>query len=154
MRVKKNIFIFSLFLIFTSVFSFMLYAQASEEDYEKTVEVLKEETLENINNNPVPLLLEGIWSNKNRYVVFDTSFLSSADSSIPQIILKTFYGLYNDRAQESREYTESHKRDVNAVTGRAKALEIKNFRSMVSRAGVQMPRKIRYPPKSTRGIMG
>lgn len=123
MKVKKNIFIFSLFLIFTSVFSFMLYAQASEEDYEKTDEVLKEETLENVNNNPVPLLLEGIWSNKNRYVVFDTSFLSSADSSIPQIILKTFYGLYNDRAQESREYTESHKRDVNAVTGRAKALE-------------------------------
>ncbi|MBE6354407.1 hypothetical protein [Treponema sp.] len=76
-----------------------------------------------ISENTVPLLLKGIWSNKNRYVVFDTGYLSAPDSSVPQIVLKVFYGLYDDRAQESSEYTQSHERDVNDVTPQAKAQE-------------------------------
>ena len=67
--------------------------------------------------------MKGIWSNKTRYVVFDTGYLSAPDSSVPQIILKVFYGLYDDRAQESSEYTQSHKREVNDVTPQAKAQE-------------------------------
>ena len=50
----------------------------------------------------VPLLLEGIWENYNRYVVFDSGYINSNQQSIPQIVLRTFYQWYDDRAAETR----------------------------------------------------
>lgn len=66
----------------------------------------------------VPLALEGIWENYNRYVVFDTGYLSehAQDASIPQIVLRMFYQWYDDRAAESSAYTQKENRDRNDTT--------------------------------------
>ena len=53
----------------------------------------------------VPTLLEGIWENNTRYIVFDTNYIKE-NKSIPQIVLKIYYQWYDDRAAEAREYTE------------------------------------------------
>lgn len=64
----------------------------------------------------VPVLLEGIWENQNRYVVFDTSYRTETNWAIPQIVLRTFYTWYDDRAAESAEYTQTNPRDTNTAT--------------------------------------
>lgn len=62
----------------------------------------------------VPLLLEGIWQNDSRYVVFDTHYISSATGgTVPNVVLRTFYQWYNDRAAESSAYTAEHSPDRN-----------------------------------------
>ena len=75
----------------------------------------------------VPLLLEGIWENYNRYVVFDSGYINSNQEAIPQIVLRTFYQWYDDRAGESAEYTAKNPRDSNAATAgsSASAQEVK-----------------------------
>ena len=72
----------------------------------------------NTEEQVVPLALEGIWENYNRYVVFDTGYLSqhSDDASIPQVVLRMFYQWYNDRAAESSLYTQIEVRDQNDTT--------------------------------------
>ena len=64
----------------------------------------------------VPRLLEGVWENYSRYVVFDTGYATSAGEAIPQIVLRTFYQWYDDRAAESPEYSVAVLRDSNAAT--------------------------------------
>ncbi|MCR5217504.1 hypothetical protein [Treponema sp.] len=112
------------FLLFLILFSVLLPFFPQDQGQTVTENPSFEDPSEiQENENIVPLLLQGIWSNKSRYVVFDTGFLSDPDSSIPQLVLKAFYGLYDDRAQESRDYTLEHKRDVNDVTSQARAQE-------------------------------
>ena len=67
-------------------------------------------------NNNVPLLLEGIWKNRQRYIVFDTSFIENEDSAIAQIVLRTFYTWYDDRAAEAEDYTKENPLDKNNTT--------------------------------------
>ncbi len=82
--------------------------------------------------NFVPPLLSGIWQNESRYVILDTAYVSKLsldgenfiDAKIPQIVLRTFYRYYNDRAAESHLYTQENKRDVNASTQKSSAEEI------------------------------
>ena len=64
----------------------------------------------------VPQLLEGIWENYSRYIVFDTGYTSAAGEAIPQIVLRTFYQWYDDRAAESPEYSASVPRSDNNTT--------------------------------------
>ena len=62
----------------------------------------------------VPVLLKGIWYNSNRYVIFDTGYGSeltaengeAEQAQIPQLVLRTFYTWYDDRAAEPNEYTK------------------------------------------------
>ncbi|MBO4404773.1 MAG: hypothetical protein J5780_05515 [Treponema sp.] len=75
------------------------------------------------NAGTVPLLLEGIWSNRERYVVFDSGFYSEG-KPVMQNILRVFHSFYDDRAAESSEYTEKHPRDVNQATAKRAAEEI------------------------------
>ena len=77
--------------------------------------VYSQEALET-GENPVPALLGGIWENYNRYVVFDTGYVTSENESIIQIVLRTFYQWYDDRAAESPEYSASVQRDTNNTT--------------------------------------
>ncbi len=73
---------------------------------------------------PVPLLLEGIWENYNRYVVFDTGYLSAdGNSAVPQIVLRTFYQWYDDRAAESPDYTAKNPKGANNTTAASSAAE-------------------------------
>ena len=72
--------------------------------------------VEVVADDSVPLLLEGIWENSNRYVVFDTDYIASDNRAIPNIVLKTFYQWYDDRAAESPEYSAKNKRDRNNTT--------------------------------------
>lgn len=67
-------------------------------------------------DNPVPLLLEGIWENYNRYVVFDTGYVSPSGEAVPHIVLRTFYQWYDDRVAESNEYSAGTQRDTNNAT--------------------------------------
>lgn len=62
----------------------------------------------------VPLLLEGIWQNDCRYVLFDTHYVSQRSGQVvPEIVLRMFYQWYNDRAAESGAYTSEHVPDRN-----------------------------------------
>lgn len=67
--------------------------------------------------NKVPRLLHGVWMNPSRYIVFDTGY-SKDNGSIPMIVLRSFYGRYDDRAAESHDYTEKNKRPLNDATQR------------------------------------
>ncbi len=69
-----------------------------------------------LEEGPVPQLLKGVWENYNRYVVFDTGYTSADGGAIPQIVLRTFYQWYDDRAAESPEYSKAVKRDTNIAT--------------------------------------
>ena len=82
-----------------------LQAQTAAEQNEETQET-----------RIVPLLLEGIWENYSRYVVFDSGYLASSGEAVPQIVLRTFYQWYDDRAAESHEYSETNPRDDNNTT--------------------------------------
>lgn len=64
----------------------------------------------------VPQLLEGVWENYNRYVVFDSGYTTSSGESVPQIVLRTFYQWYDDRTAESPEYSEAVQRSANNAT--------------------------------------
>ena len=72
----------------------------------------------------LPSLLSGVWASPSLYCVFDTGYLSDELGSIPQIVLRLFYGWYDDRAAESPSYTVDHPRDVNCATARAEAQAI------------------------------
>ena len=65
----------------------------------------------------VPLLLEGIWQNEQRCVVFDSHWLSTyfEDGELARIILKTFYGWYYDRAAEANSFSQEMPRERNDV---------------------------------------
>lgn len=64
----------------------------------------------------VPVLLKGIWYNSNRYVIFDTGY-SNTNASVPQIVLRTFYTWYDDRAAESPQYTQKTQQKTINVAG-------------------------------------
>ena len=72
----------------------------------------------------LPSLLSGVWASPSLYCVFDTGYLSSDLGSIPQFVLRVFYGWYDDRTAESPSYTVDHPRDVNCATSRAEAQAI------------------------------
>ena len=77
----------------------------------------------------LPSLLGGVWASSSQYCVFDTGYLGDELGSIPQIVLRVFYGWYDDRAAESPSYTVEHPRDVNSVTprGEAQAISVRYF---------------------------
>ena len=112
-KLKKAILIFSLGFFFNP----NLFSQ-SDNSYE--------------NINFFPPLLSGIWQNESRYVILDSNYVSKLsldgenfiDAKIPQIILRTFYRYYNDRAAESHLYTQENSRDVNSATQKCAAEEI------------------------------
>lgn len=62
----------------------------------------------------VPDLLKGIWYNANRYVIFDAGYTQQFTNEahevktgdVPQLVLRTFYTWYDDRAAESAQYTK------------------------------------------------
>lgn len=89
-RVKRSLF-FTLALVLVATFS------APAQEVEASLVPVADS---------VPLMLEGIWQNDNRYVVFDTGYLSSDSKAIPQIVLRTFYKWYDDRTAESLSYAE------------------------------------------------
>ena len=67
----------------------------------------------------VPPLLSGLWENKSRYVVFNSDyFFSDTHGSIPQIVLRTFYQWYDDRAGESSRYTQEKNTDGTFIRDR------------------------------------
>ena len=112
-KLKKAILIFSLGFFFNP----NLFSQ-SDNSYE--------------NINFFPPLLSGIWQNESRYVILDSNYVSKLsldgenfiDAKIPQIVLRTFYRYYNDRAAESHLYTQENSRDVNSATQKCAAEEI------------------------------
>ncbi len=76
---------------------------------------------------PVPALLSGIWANDSRYVVFDSG-LRGAESgkAVPDVVLRTFYQWYNDRAGEGAARSAETKRDRNAAeTIQAEEMELR-----------------------------
>lgn len=112
-KLKKAILIFSqVFFLSQNLFS------QSDNSYENT--------------NFFPPLLSGIWQNESRYVILDSNYVSKIspdgenfmDAKIPQIVLRTFYRYYNDRAAESHLYTQENSRDVNVATQKSAAEEI------------------------------
>ncbi|MBP5251638.1 MAG: hypothetical protein J6Z17_04395, partial [Treponema sp.] len=108
---KKKQFIKKAVYIFLTVFFLLpLYSQDS-------VVVAQAE-------HEVPLLLEGVWKNYSRYVVFDTGFSGFDGQPELQEVLRIFYAWYDDRAAESSSYTQDNPRDVNDATPRASAEEI------------------------------
>ena len=62
----------------------------------------------------IPVVLQGIWEGKDRFVYFD----NATDDENPEfvIILKEYYGWYYDRAAEPLEYKDSEPRTRNAAT--------------------------------------
>ncbi len=121
---KKNLFLF--FALFFTLTAFCQEADPqilSSADFDENSQ--KSEVL-------VPPLLSGIWQNQNRYIIFDTGYFSSSslkkDQSekdfIPQIVLRTFYQWYNDRAAESEEYSKKNPRDKNNTTQKSPAEKI------------------------------
>ena len=77
----------------------------------------------------LPSLLGGVWESPSLYCVFDTGYLSDELGSIPELVLRVFYGWYDDRAAESPSYTVDHPRDVNCATprGEAQAINVRYF---------------------------
>ena len=104
---KKTILAFALFV---SAFSLQLFSQEAQAADE---EVKSEDTIiTGSADEGSPDLLKGIWHNYDRYVVFDTGSVSQEGSKlIPDIVLRTFYQWYNDRAGEKTSYG----RDRNAA---------------------------------------
>ncbi|MBP5465727.1 MAG: hypothetical protein J6Y13_11220 [Treponema sp.] len=76
--------------------------------------------------DPVPALLSGIWANDSRYVVFNSGYRGEVSGkSIPDVVLRTFYQWYDDRAGESASHAAAVKRDRNAAeTLQAEELEL------------------------------
>lgn len=73
----------------------------------------------------IPSKLLGIWEAKDRYVFFEQN-----DEEEPQIVvvLKEYYGWYNDRAAEPASYAEKEPRTRNIPTPRnAEHIYIKNI---------------------------
>ncbi len=64
----------------------------------------------------VPTLLDGIWENYSRYIVFNTGYTTEDNKTIPQIVLRIFYQWYDDRTAESLDYAKEHSRDKNNTT--------------------------------------
>lgn len=81
-----------------------------------SVSPLQSQESDDARERAVPQLLEGIWENYSRYIVFDTGYTSAAGEAIPQIVLRTFYQWYDDRAAESPEYSASVPRSDNNTT--------------------------------------
>ncbi len=104
----KKIFIFLGLIVFSahSIFAQDSWTDSAESDVEEPL----------VQESPVPLLLEGIWENYSRYVVFDTGYVSPEGESVPHIVLRTFYQWYDDRTAESTDYSATHPRDTNNTT--------------------------------------
>ena len=77
----------------------------------------------------LPSLLGGVWASPSQYCVFDTGYLGDELGSIPQLVLRVFYGWYDDRAAESPSYTVDHPRDANCATahGEAQAINVRYY---------------------------
>ncbi len=90
--------------------------QQSENSPENETELYEERL--------VPLLLEGVWENSGRYILFDTGYASRNNIEIPQIVLKTYYGWYNDRSAESSDYTKENPRSRNIANSYSGAQEL------------------------------
>lgn len=113
---NKQIIIFSAFILVSSfIFGQNVSQELAAGDYSASV---VDET--------IPLMLEGIWENSNRYVIFDSSYVVKNNGRrIPEIALKNFYQWYIDRTAESDAYSITHPRPLNDSTSKtAQQLEI------------------------------
>lgn len=121
--VKKSFpFITALSLLVAAPFAFAQDASAGAEVSSDVEEVSSVE----VPQETVPALLSGIWANDGRYVVFGSGY-NGAESGrpVPDIVLRTFYQWYDDRAGESKGYSATVKRDRNAAeTRQAEEMEL------------------------------
>lgn len=122
---KKSLFSFKnkiLFLFFLGLIAPFCVNSQSLEGVNVTS---NSETVEM--QNLVPILLEGIWENRTRTVIFDSGYVTRLSSRrIPAIALKPFYGWYMDRTAESDEFSFSNPRPSNDATSKnAQQLEIR-----------------------------
>lgn len=101
---------------------FALLPLFAQENQENPLTNVRSDVLQ-AESGTVPLLLEGVWQNRTRYVVFDTGFTRN-ERSVVQEVLRIFYGWYDDRAAEDERYTKDNPRDVNDATSAAPAQEI------------------------------
>lgn len=99
----------SLFFAAGALLTSSLFAQSA------MAQNLDSGVIEASREDEVPALLEGIWHNGGRYVVF---------SDIPQVVLRLYYGWYNDRAAESAALTERSPRAANDATAASPAQEL------------------------------
>ena len=132
MKVKRKI-IFLAFIIFSPLIFFpQSNSEGDSNDYSASIA-----------DSAIPSLLEGIWENSNRYVIFDSSSLDSSllsestssssqasqnqneekSNIIPSIALRNFYRWYVDRAAEDSLYSKSKVRPSNDSTSK-KAQEL------------------------------
>lgn len=74
----------------------------------------------------IPAMLGGIWENTNRYVIFDTTYVTKLGGKrIPSVSLRNFYQYYVDRTAESDAYSILNPRPRNDSTSKqAQQMEI------------------------------
>lgn len=123
---KKSLFCFkNIFAIL--IFSFLPGAYSFSQSLEGVnVTSTQETSSQEESDENVPVLLEGIWENSTRYVIFDSGYVSRLSSRrIPSVALKAFYGWYVDRTAESNEYSLNNPRPSNDTTSKtAQQLEL------------------------------
>ena len=104
------------------MFSALLVGKLAAQDASATeAELLADgEGVVGESEDSVPALLSGIWANDSRYVVFGSGYRAEESGKpIPDIVLRTFYQWYDDRAGESGEYSAKVSRDRNAAETRS-----------------------------------
>ena len=99
---KKNLLLLIVQLSLIFVLSVKIFPQDTKDDYGSELidsTFLPDQTDQQI-KKIVPLLLEGIWYNSNRYIQFQTEETdkNGRKYSQPNFILRTFYTWYDDRA--------------------------------------------------------
>ena len=125
---KKSFpFITVLSLLVAAPFTFAQNASAGTEVSSVVEDVSSgENSAGEVPQEPVPALLSGIWANDSRYVVFGSGYNGKESGRpIPDVVLRTFYQWYDDRAGESKDYSTTVKRDRNAAeTRQAEEMEL------------------------------
>lgn len=125
---KKKLLLLIVQLSLIFVLSVKIFPQDTKDDYGSELidsTFLPDQTDQQI-KKIVPLLLEGIWYNSNRYIQFQTEETdkNGRKYSQPNFILRTFYTWYDDRAAESPEFSEKYSRDRNDATRFAEDVKI------------------------------
>ncbi|MBQ9537806.1 MAG: hypothetical protein IJU95_00920 [Treponema sp.] len=113
------------FLVCLAPVSTMLFAQeAGSSDLDSLLADSDEPSA--LEHESVPALLSGIWADDSRYVVFDSGYYGEESGrEIPNVVLRTFYQWYDDRAGEPSAYSAEVARDRNvAQTLKAEGMEL------------------------------
>ena len=113
------------FLVCLAPVSTLLFAQeAGSSDLDSLLADSDEPSA--LEHESVPALLSGIWADDSRYVVFDSGYYGEESGrAIPNVVLRTFYQWYDDRAGEPSAYSAEVARDRNvAQTLKAEGMEL------------------------------